>query len=272
MYGIVVKRAIGRSLRYVSDASFRHRRAELARLRRLPRRVAGTTDLLRPSFRFADAASFVSAYQQIIENRVYEFVAKRSRPRIIDCGANVGVATFYFKELYPRSHIISFEPDSVLFSMLESNCKARQLDGVELHCKAVGSRSGEVAFIRTGTDTGRVAEDETAASAVVEMVRLRDLLEEPVDFLKIDIEGSETDALIDCGSALANVDHLFVEYHSFAGEGQKLPDLLRVLEHTGFRMYLQPELVPARPFTQRVIEEGMDHRINIYCFRPLPKT
>jgi len=53
--------------------------------------------------------------------------------------------------------------------------------------------------------------------------RLKDrLANQHVDFLKIDIEGAQNEVLFDIVDELANVDHLFFEYHSIAGKPQRL--------------------------------------------------
>jgi hypothetical protein len=137
-----------------------------------------------------------------------------------------------------------------------------------LNNKAVWIHDGGVEFEVEGGDAGAIR-DEAASSELLSVptIRLRDLLDDPIDLLKLDIEGAETEVLIDCTGALTNVERLFVEYHSFAEEEQRLDALINVLQEAGFRLHLHPELVADRPFVERPYHAGMDHRLNIFAYR-----
>jgi hypothetical protein len=45
--------------------------------------------------------------------KIIIFKTDSRNPIIIDCGANIGVATIYFKRLYPDSRILSFEANPI---------------------------------------------------------------------------------------------------------------------------------------------------------------
>ena len=47
-----------------------------------------------------DIASFDLCYDELFVQEMYNFLAKRTNPYIIDCGANLGMSIVYFKELY----------------------------------------------------------------------------------------------------------------------------------------------------------------------------
>ena len=80
--------------------------------------------------------------------------------------------------------------------------------------------------------------------------RLKDYLDEPIDFLKLDIEGAETSVLLDCGDKLSNVDHLFVEYHGSPGERQDLGVILEVIQAAGFRYHIKDAYLIEHPFLE----------------------
>jgi len=78
-------------------------------------------------FEIVDGLSFVLMYRDIFEQHSYRFRTNEQKPYIIDGGANVGLSVLYFKELYPRSQIVAFEPDDDIFSVLERNIERRAM-------------------------------------------------------------------------------------------------------------------------------------------------
>src|ERR1041385_7511773 len=50
-------------------------------------------------------------YHEVFAKDEYLFSCDTESPVILDCGANIGMATLFFKWLYPQSKISAFEPD-----------------------------------------------------------------------------------------------------------------------------------------------------------------
>lgn len=246
---------------------------ERRRLAGLPRLEPTTTSLLGlPPLEVLDAASFLSAHAAIWEHELYAFAPASPAPRIVDCGANVGLGVLWWKRRFPGARITAFEPDPAIFAALRENCRRRGLDDVELVQKAVWREAGPLEFLREGADAGRAGAVAAGPAGwgriTVEAVRLRDLLVEPIDLLKVDIEGAEVDVLLDCADRLGQVERLFVEYHSFAGRPQRLDELLTALRRAGLRTHLAPELVAPRPLLGVAVDGlGMDQRLNLFAQR-----
>lgn len=254
----------------MTKSDYRFKCKEIKRLHLFPRYQQDSTDLLGKSVRLVDGASFLSAYRQIFERELYCFSTSRENPKIIDCGANIGLCILYWKQLYPAAHITAFEPDPNVFEILVWNCKHWELTNVELINKAVWSSETELPFWAEGADAGRLLENSELndkSSTTVLTTNLRDYLQEAVDFLKLDIEGAETEVLLHCADCLQRISNLFVEYHSFIGKEQEIDAILRVLRHADFRIHIQPELVSQKPFMERLNKEGMDQRLNIFAYR-----
>lgn len=234
-----------------------------------PRYKPVTTNILGSELQLVDAASFRSMYKEIFEREIYYFTTYSDTPTIIDCGANIGLSVIYFKRLFPKGHIIAFEPDPVIFAVLEKNLQNFGVHDVELHAQALWSADTELIFAVEGSTGGRVQIiDKSNSSLKVPAARLRPYLQQPVDFLKIDIEGAETEVLQDCADLLSGVQRLFVEYHSFRDQRQRLPELLTVLQNAGFRYYMESTGVSSvQPFQR--IEEWiqMDLQLNIFAWQ-----
>jgi FkbM family methyltransferase len=214
-----------------------------------------------------DMASFVSMYRQIFCDRVYMFRATSRRPRIIDCGANIGLSILYFKMLYPEAEIVAFEPDPMIFNVLQRNILGNAVSGVELVNRALWSHATSLRFRQEGADAGRVAPRDESTTMRVEGVPLSDYLLEPVDMLKIDIEGSELAVVRECEHQLSNVEHIFIEYHSFVNRPQELGELLTRLENQGFRLHVRAEQSACRPFIETINHQGMDLQLSLFFSR-----
>jgi FkbM family methyltransferase len=243
---------------------------EVERLRGLPRYAATTTDLLGPPIHLVDAASFLAQHQAIIRSEQYRFEAGRPDPLILDCGANIGVASIFWKRLYPLARIIAFEPDPTVFHVLSRNLDTLGLMDVERVQRAVWTDATSVPFWTEGADAGRLVEVGGQVSGprqTVQTVRLRDYLDTSVAMLKVDIEGAEVDVLLDCADRLTNVQNLVVEYHSFLLRRQRLDELLRVVLAAGFRLHIVSEVAAAQPFLKRLDNYGMDLQLNIFAYR-----
>lgn len=255
---------------WITKSDYRFSCREVKRLQVFPRYRQDSTDLLGKSVRLVDSASFLSAYQQIFERELYCFSTSRENPKIVDCGANIGLCILYWKQLYPTAQITAFEPDPKVFETLVWNCKHWELTNVELINKAVWSSETELPFWEEGADAGRLLENselDDKSSITVLTANLRDYLQDKVDFLKLDIEGAETEVLLHCADCLDRISHLFVEYHSFVDKAQGIGDILCVLRDADFRIHIQPELVSPQPFVKQLRSNGMDQRLNIFAHR-----
>lgn len=239
------------------------------RLRDEPRFQEKIVPLLGQSFKIADALSFYWSFREIFVDRIYQFHTCRQHPTIIDCGSNCGVSMVYFKSVYPESRIIGIEPDPELFRILTDNVSSRGYEDITLVNKAIAASNREVTFYRQGADGSRTFPLASAKETItVETIPLDDLIDGDVDFLKIDIEGAETEAVL-AANKLPNVAQLFIEYHSFRDTRQTLSELLAKLTDEGFRYYIHTQFCSPRPLTEPEERAGIDLLLNIFATREL---
>jgi FkbM family methyltransferase len=253
----------------VLKSDYRNTYFTLKKLRQLPRYQVTETRLQGQVIKLADAASFVFMYEEIFQHQIYRFTTNRQTPRIIDGGANIGLSILYFKKLYPNAEIIAFEPDENIFKVLEINISnSPQPDSIRLIQKALWNQDTTLTFSSEGADAGRIEQDiKEQRSTQISAISLRPYLQEFTDFLKLDIEGAELEVIKDCKDLLHNVQHLFIEYHSFIGKPQRLAELLEIVVATGFRFYLHPAVNSPQPLYQINTYEGMDSQVNIFAYR-----
>lgn len=238
------------------------------KLRRVPRFKecsvkVGDWDILLP-----DALSFLYSYREIFLEKLYRFNSKNERPYIVDLGANTGISVLFFKSIYPLSEIVALEADPRIFNYLAKNVYGNGFKDVRLYNKAAWHANTTLLFNAEGADGGRVACGGDAGLDLVEAVDVAEFLKDRhIDFLKMDIEGSEEYVLPACERYLPNVDHLFVEYHSSAGKRQCLPEIINIISGSGFRIHIQSIGHSPSPFTGIKVQNGYDMQLNIFCWR-----
>lgn len=221
-------------------------------------------------FYFHDAESFSVTYQEIMISELYKFRTNSSKPFIIDCGANMGLSVLYFSQSYPQARILAFEPEGPVYEVLWKNVQQFGAGkDIEIYKKAVWDSETALQFY-TDHGMGGSVENTYKGQAPTEVptARLANYLQQPVDFLKMDIEGAEYTVLKDCEPFLKNVQHLFVEYHSFINKEQKLEEILAMLKDNGFRYHLRQSFSRPRPFVDSFLGcENMDMAINVFGYR-----
>lgn len=188
-----------------------------------------------------DVPSFLDQYESIFFNHCYRFETSNPKPLIYDCGANIGMASLYFKSQYPAATVKAFEADPQIARFLKENLKKNNISNVEVLEKAVWIDQQGVAFQQEGGQGGRIDQNRHEIKTKIPSIRLKDLLqkETSIDFLKLDIEGAELAVLRDCSDQLYKVKHLFVEYHFFNTGKNYLSELLKILEDAGFSYFVQ---------------------------------
>ncbi|MBC7425184.1 MAG: FkbM family methyltransferase, partial [Bacteroidia bacterium] len=161
----------------------------------------------------------------------------------------------------------AFEPDPLIFNFLKENISKNKIKNVTLNEKAVWISNDILNFASEGADGGNL---EAGGNTKVEAVRLKDILHKhkEIDFLKMDIEGAETEVLIDCKDSLGNVKNVFIEYHSFIEKNQNVSDILEILNKSGFRYFVENAAPRMAPFIN-ISKPGqsMDMQLNIFGYR-----
>jgi FkbM family methyltransferase len=213
-------------------------------------------------------ASFL--YREIFARQHYFFRTDNPAPLIFDCGSNVGVATMYFKWLYPTSRICAFEADATTFTVLQQNVRTNHLSDVEAYHCALWDQDGEIDFftdpakpgmLHMSTDAARLDGQRTTVPAR----KLSEFITEPIEFLKLDVEGAEHRVLGDlvASGKISFIQQMVIEYHHRLGAGKScLAGFLKTLEESGFEYQVNASMYP-------VLRRDVFQDILIGCYRPL---
>jgi FkbM family methyltransferase len=210
-----------------------------------------------------DPANYYVLVKDIFHRQIYGFTATRGDPLVVDCGSNIGMSILYFKYRYPRARIVGFEPDPEVFALLQQNVKQNGLDDVKLVQAAVGAQSGRAEFLAGHAFASTLVEDAApfqAEPVTVDVVRLRDQLIEPVDFLKLNIEGAEHEVMEDIADRLDLVSQLVLEYHHLPGMPRTLHLILARLHEAGFEYLVNDLDARTNPGSQPPFSLGPDAR------------
>ena len=223
-----------------------------------PRFTPGTIRMMDYDVRYSDLQTFCPQWEDIFVKRTLAFTSATPAPRILDCGANVGLASLFFHRLYPGARITAFEADPALFALLKTNLNANEASAVETRHVALWTSTGTLTFHCEGSDSGMIGSLPGAVegrATTVPSLRLRDVLDEgPVDLLKLDIEGAEDAVLADCEPVLHRVKALVMDLHEFDPTVRQAPRVLELLTRAGFSYSIDEFL----PLTWRAPLAGAD--------------
>ena len=176
----------------------------------------------------------------------------------IDGGANIGVYAMLAASLVgPDGRVIAFEPFPTHAARLSANAGYNGFDQVELRRAARAGRSGKVSFVTNRDVSNRIQTrtDADADTIEVECTTLDEALPglPPFTIAKLDLEGSEIEALKGAGRLLgeANPALWIIEWNVglLGKRGHRPAELTEMLEARGFRLVEAQgdRLVPAEP-------------------------
>ena len=264
---------IQRLARFANDAYYLLRTPHPARKKTelWLNRIHPSGKMLGFDIAFFDRPSLVNLYREIFVRQHYYFRANTESPLIFDCGGNLGMATLYFKWLYPKARIEVFEPDPTTFAVLQRNVTQNQLTDVVTHNCAVWSENGEIEFFIDPATPGSLLMSTDSSRLEGKVIRvpsrkLSEFIHGPIDFLKLDVEGAEHRVLCDLLSSgkAQYIRQMVIEYHHHSGNGRScLGDFLRHLEQAGFEYQVHASLFP-------VTSKGIFQDVLIGAYRDEP--
>jgi FkbM family methyltransferase len=135
------------------------------------------------------------------------------RPLILDLGANVGLASLYFRKAWPRARIVAVEPDTGNVALARRNAP----NAVILHA-AIASERGRVAIVNPEA-AAWAYRTAPADDGAIDAITVADILERHSDcspFLcKIDIEGAEKELFSKNTAWLGRFPVVVIELHDW---------------------------------------------------------
>ncbi|MEK7595011.1 MAG: FkbM family methyltransferase [Patescibacteria group bacterium] len=166
----------------------------------------------------------------------------KSKDIVVDIGGNIGSFAVWAAQQCLLGHVFVYEPFKPSFDQLQKNLSLNKLHNVSAFNKAVTSSDGflnlyvnEMSPVFNSSFKTKFVEKEIT----VPKISLENVLKEnnlhKVDFLKIDVEGSEYDIILNSPSSVfKKVEKIYLEYHTNKEIGIGFPKLVAKLQAEGF--------------------------------------
>jgi len=211
-------------------------------------------------FRLFKNDSCFQIAHEIFAGRTYPHVPfVQDVKTVVDIGANIGAASFFFATICPDATVYALEPGSRPYSLLKENVAG--LPNVRVFPFGLSSSAQKASLYAGRHDcvessicpTGRTTSDcePVELRAAAQFVGEQGL--ESIDILKLDTEGCEVPVLQSLKKYLPAIKILYVEYHS--ERDRRLIDAMLTESHTLWRAqvalvyrgefcYLRRDLIP----------------------------
>lgn len=161
--------------------------------------------------------------------------------KIIDAGAYRGEWTRTARGVFPEAELLMIEPQPQLRPVLEGVCA--ELPGVRFSSVALGTAQSTVHF-RLGESNSGVVQpgSDLAGTCEVPMAPLVDVVREAgfveVDFLKLDLQGHELQALAGAGELFGRIEVIQTEVSVLRiGEVPLVDEIWARFRESGYRLY-----------------------------------
>ena len=176
----------------------------------------------------------------------------------IDIGAHFGLYSLIMAKYFDKK-VISFEPTPYSAKIFRKNIWFNRLkEKIRFHQAAVGAVNGTASFLVQETD-GAVSNslidywhsDETKYSIAVDVVAIDNIVDEPVDFIKIDAEGNELDVLRGAIKTIEkNRPQILLALHPAAikEKGDELSQIWELVAQLDYRVSYQSENMSRNAF------------------------
>ncbi len=249
--------------------SFGLKWAEVKKIRAIQDGEIHAQEFLNGKIYFRNGNEILHGLDEIFVDEVYKISLPRNA-YIIDCGSHIGLSVIYFKNKYPDATIIAFEPDATNFDLLKRNVESFNLKNVILRNEAVWKEDTIISFSYDGNMSSKIdiTNESNKNQSSIKAIKLFDVIDRSVDFLKLDIEGAEYLVLIDIYPKLDIIQSMFIEYHGSFKQNNELNQILQMITEKDFKYYIK-EASPIynTPFSRDNNKHDYDIQLNIFCFR-----
>ncbi len=194
-----------------------------------------------------EVGSDILTFNEVIKEQVYKNISTHLKhcDKVIDLGANIGLASLYFANRYPTCRLFAVEPHPDTYRMLVHNLRELVDSGRcrTLRAAVWGSEKALVADLSHGSDHysafatqeglgGENQEETMTGLPILKIIAESEF--EKIDLLKIDIEGAEVELFKGESNWLNEVRAIAIEFH---GDSRKASGFDRLMQEYRFIIY-----------------------------------
>ena len=213
------------------------------------------------SFSFPDSPNIQKLISDIFENKTYPAMLFLSD--VVDLVAHIGTASRFFRCVYPKARVVSFEPAASTFSYLARNMAddpqmtavnvgLLDVDGpAEIIFSGLGGEQTSLFAAPVEQDRRETVQLRRAASEFQRIVGDAQCI-----VLKIDTEGGEVPILQEVRPFLDRVAAVYLEYHS---EADRLA-IDGLLSAAGFVLFANQAIHPHRGESAYLHQRHLEER------------
>ncbi len=190
---------------------------------------------------------------------------------IVEGGAHLGFVTVHeARAAGPAGRVVVFEPNGAVLDTLRQNLHLNGVgDRVEIVPKALGDSTGSARFFVRGDESSLYEPMGDAEPIKIDVVRADDLIDGPVDVVKLDVEGAELSALRGMEGFMTGAlppRAVFLECHPVMLEraGSSPTELVAWLRERGYHVEWIDE---ANGRTVSLAEQWTEPYVNLCCTR-----
>ncbi len=190
--------------------------------------------------------SFFMILNEIFNENVYEkFVHIRKGDTVVDAGAHLGLFTVKASKIVgDEGKVIAIEPEPENLEILKRNIKLNDLENVIIVNKGIWSSKKHlkinIGHYNRSHSFINDHPEKTSQGLILQVDTLDNILKElnieKVDFIKMDIEGSEIEALSGMEEVFKSKPNMAIAaYHQFEGK-ETYPHVIKKLKDNNFQL------------------------------------
>jgi FkbM family methyltransferase len=185
------------------------------RLLGVPKEIVIKPDRVKHPVHVRVRTTDVSLYNDLLLSGAYDVQLPHPPRTIVDAGANIGMATVYYANRYPKAKIVAVEPEPTNYAALLKNVKL--YPNVVAVNAALWNRDCQVhletkGFDPTEKEAFKVADKGIPIRAITMHTLMKQTGLDSVELLKMDIEGAEVEAFANC-DWMDEVQAIAIELH-----------------------------------------------------------
>jgi len=203
---------------------------------------------------------FISGFQndilfnEAVENGInekyfVELVSKILKPEdiVMDLGGNIGTHSILMSNIVSEGKVFTFEPQSLIYSILQNNILLNNRKNIDTYRFACSDKDFETismepySFMGKRINTGALRVDLNGVSGDLALTRTIDSFNfEKLNFIKIDIQGSEVKALRGAKKTIAKLKpYMFIEIEQqhLLAMNTSAKELIEIILSLGYSLY-----------------------------------